>query len=202
MEKNKGVWQGNKAKHLSKNPAVSSLDNKLKRDIIKILNKVKKGNILDVGCGEGFITSNIARAFPETKITAIDPEEQYIKYAKKFNSLPNIKFETGDLDSFNSKDRFDLVISTEVLEHLDKPFETLKKMISFSGKYVLFTVPNEPFFRIGNFLSLKYVRRFGNTPGHLNNWTKKKLAGFVSKTGLRFKIKTSSFWNIVLIEVD
>lgn len=196
--KNK-VWQGNKEKHLSKNPIVRFVDNKLKKEIIKIIKNKEVKTMLDVGCGEGFITTKIAEAFPEIKIIAIDPEKQYIDYAKKFNSLPNIKFKKDKLE--NIKEKFDLVISTEVLEHLENPYEMLATMIKLSKKYVLFSVPNEPFFRLGNLLSLKYVSRFGNTPGHINNWTKNRLRKFVFKTGLKYKIKTSSFWNIVLINV-
>ena len=195
----KKVWQGNKEKHLSKNPLVRFLDKKLKKDIISEITKLKIKSMLDVGCGEGFITKEIAKNFLNIETHAIDPEKQYIEYAKKFNSLPNITYQQATLDTYHSKKEFDLILMTEVLEHLQNPRDYLMKAIAQSSKYILFTVPNEPFFRIGNFFSLKYIKDFGNTPGHIHNWTKHKLKKFLLKLNLKFKIKTSTFWNIIVI---
>ena len=201
MKKKSEVWQGNKQKYLSNKPLMRFLNNKLKRDIILTLKNLNLNikNILDIGCGEGFITSEVAKNFPKTKITAIDPKEQYLNYAKKFNNLPNIRYEKKDL-SYKFNRKFDLVIITEVLEHLPNPEESLKKTKRLSKKFILITVPNEPFFRIGNLLALKYAKRLGNTPGHLHNWSKNQLYKILTKLNFTFKIKTSTFWNIAIIK--
>ena len=197
----KEVWQVNKEKHLSKNPLVKHANRKLKKDILKVLKNLEVKTILDIGCGEGFITREIGKKFPKVKIVAVDPQKKYIKYAKKFHKLKNISFKEGDLDSNSLKKKFDLVILTEVLEHLQNPRQALKKIRKLSNKYILLTVPNEPFFRLGNLFALKYVKDLGNSPGHLHNWTKNQLSKFPRELGLNFKIKTSSFWNILLIKI-
>jgi len=195
------IWKGNEKKHLSKNFLIKFLNNKLKEDIIKTINNIDDiKNVLDIGCGEGFITIEISKNFPDLKILAIDYEKKYIDYAKNFNKNKNIEYIKKDLFSINKKT--DLVILTEVLEHLENPIDALNKLKKLSNKFILITIPNEPFFRLGNLSRLKYVKRLGSTPGHLHTWTKKQISILLKKLNFNFKIKTSTFWNIILIRID
>lgn len=77
---------------------------------------------------------------------------------------------------------FGIVICTEVLEHLKYPEMALKELNRCvgGGGYLLLTVPNEPWFCLGNLMALKNVSRFGNPIDHINHWT---FRGFQKFTG-------------------
>ena len=88
----------------------------------------------------------------------------------------------GDLYAMPFADgAFDLVISTEVVEHLDAPERALREMARVSGGHLLLTVPHEPFFRAGNLARGRYVARLGSTPGHQSTWGRRGLTRLVER---------------------
>ena len=91
-----------------------------------------------------------------------------------------------------------MTVVLEVLEHLEDPDSALKELSRVSSKYCLVSVPQEPLWRILNICRLKYLSNFGNTPGHLNHWSKNQFVEFVGKYFKVKKIKLSLPWIIVL----
>jgi len=174
----------------------------LKDERYKIVKEHCRGRLLDIGCGEGFVTIEVAKKI-KAKIVGIDKEKDAIKFAISNNKLENMEYSTGDifkLDYFKDNS-FDLVMSLEVLEHLENYEKAIEIMSKLSKKYLLLSVPNEPWFRMANVLRLKYLKRFGNTPGHVNNWTRKEFRALCMKYGKIIKFKTSGVWNIVLLKI-
>jgi ubiquinone/menaquinone biosynthesis C-methylase UbiE len=93
---------------------------------------------------------------------------------------------------------FDLILCTEVLEHVRQPDLLLAELQRLARKYVLLSAPNEPFFRAANFLRGKHWKRLGNDPEHLFNWTARQ---FLSLVRDRFEIVEVSHpfpWTMVL----
>jgi ubiquinone/menaquinone biosynthesis C-methylase UbiE len=94
---------------------------------------------------------------------------------------PGVSFQFGDVLDLPFPDRsFDLVVCTEVLEHVEDPAAALRELRRVARRAVLVTVPHEPFFRAGNLLRGRHVRRLGSTPGHRHTWTRRefhRLAG-------------------------
>lgn len=80
---------------------------------------------------------------------------------------------------------FDLVICTEVLEHLETPSLAIEEVKRVSRRNILISVPNEPFFMLGNFLRGKNMGKLGNDPEHINHWTVFSFASFLKKQGLK-----------------
>lgn len=85
-------------------------------------NVAKRETILDVGCGNGFSTLQIAKKFPEAMITGIDYSEAMIAEANK-KIVPNVEFFVGNvLTASHHKElkgqRFDIVLSTRCLINL------------------------------------------------------------------------------------
>ena len=202
MENCKVVWEGNKEKHLSKNPLLRFLMRKFNQDVANLVVPHNPHVILDVGCGEGFTTRAVADSLPRTRITAIDAEKSYLEYAKVNSPRPNITYAQGDVFALKIPDNhpYDLVMANELLEHLEDFAQALDRLTRLSKRFVLVSVPNEPWFRIANFLRGKYVQNFGNTPGHINHWTRGELRRLVSGYGTVMSLKRSTFWNIVLFE--
>ena len=127
--------------------------------------------ILDFGCGEGFFLKAMKdRGLSEKKILGVDNREDAIERA--ITLIPEYDFRYLDLFQIKPNDfQFDLVIAIEVLEHLYKPETFLKHLTALSSKYVLFTVPFEPWFRIINLLRGRDILRLGNHPEHINHWS-------------------------------
>ncbi|MFH1065924.1 MAG: class I SAM-dependent methyltransferase [Nanoarchaeota archaeon] len=188
-------------KHLSKNPIMKFVLNKFKKDIIETASMAFPKNILDIGCGNGFITKEIAKAFPNTRITAVDIEQEKINYAKKHNNTSNVKYAKGDIFHLPfKKSSFDLVICNEVLEHLVDYKKAVNALAGLSSRYILVSVPNEPLFRIATFMRGKHLNTMGNMPGHLNNWGKNRFVSLLKPYGRIIKLKTSNVWTIILLE--
>src|SRR4030065_660295 len=68
----------------------------------------------------------------------------------------------------------------EVREHLDQPLDALRELNRVSRKYVLLSVPYEPWFRLGNLARGRHLSRFGNHPEHVNLWSRSGFSRFVA----------------------
>ncbi len=76
-----------------------------------------------------------------------------------------------------------MVVTSEVLEHMEDPERALGQLLGVCGGYLLVTVPNEPIWRILNMARGKYWRRLGNTPGHVQHWNKRTLRKLILEKG-------------------
>ena len=198
MKVNNNIWQGNKDKHTSINPLIKVLMNKYYSDLLKLVKSVNPKKILDAGCGEGFIADKMKNMMPQAIIEGVDIEDSYLEYGK--SHFKKLILKKGSLYDIPSEDNtFDLVTCNEVLEHLEYPEKVVKEIVRVSSNYVIISVPNEPYWRIANVLRLKYLRDLGNSPGHLNNWTKHKIVIFLTRYGKIEKVKNSTLWTFVLL---
>jgi 2-polyprenyl-3-methyl-5-hydroxy-6-metoxy-1,4-benzoquinol methylase len=110
---------------------------------IKKILKLCKGNYaLDLGCGVGLITKELSKVF--RKVVAIDGSVKKIKIAKKFIKKPNVIFYNQMFNSFNPKEKFDTIVMSNILEHVDNPILLLKKSRNWlnSDGIIIATVPN------------------------------------------------------------
>lgn len=187
-------------KYESKNPIVKILMSKFFEDLNFCLDSVEVDNILDVGCGEGYITKHIKEYKKGINIEGIDYYDDVIEIARK--NYPEIKFLQGSIYNLPYSDStFCLLLSTEVLEHLDNPEKAINEIKRVSKKYCIITVPNEPYFRIANICRLKHLSSLGNTPGHIQNWTKKDFKELLEKHFKDVSIKISTLWQIALCKL-
>lgn len=199
---------GNEKKYLSKNVLKQFMVKRFLDKMLKVTEACRGHNeeltVLDVGCGEGFVANFLYDKIKGLKITAVDYFDEAVNKAKLDNKR-NISFEKGDIYHLNyGKNAFDLVMATEVLEHLDKPNEALKELMRTAQKYVVVSVPNEPFFCLGNLLSGKNIKRFGNPIDHINHWTSAGFEKFIKKNlgEVKFKKYNLFVWTLVVIEKD
>jgi len=75
--------------------------------------------IIDIGCGDGVLTSRLTRQFRNSKVIGFDFDETAIRLANeetKKLSLPNLSFIYGD--AFDHVKKTDLITATDVIEHL------------------------------------------------------------------------------------
>lgn len=92
--------------------------------ILKLLEKKKGLNILDLACGEGYgseILSNIV----DSKVTGVDISHEAICHAIKKYKKNNLEYFKGDAQNFGENDIYDVVISFETIEHVSSYNEVI-----------------------------------------------------------------------------
>lgn len=137
-------------------------------------------SILDFGCGEAFFWEEVKSRISITKdLIGIDLRAEAL--AKARHSHPEFIFFQQDILSWEAERKFDLVIASQVLEHLVEPDRFLHRLCEVSRRYLLLTVPWEPLFRLCNLARGRDLVRLGNHPEHINHWGQRSFETFVSK---------------------
>lgn len=126
----------------------------LRRRARWILGKIKTKNpksILDVGCGDGFYLHLLCALFPKANIIGIDKDKNALRSASINLKDKNLKLKHGDIYNLNfANNSFDIVLASEILEHLIDDFKGLKEIhrVLRPGGLLLTSVPhaNYPIF--------------------------------------------------------
>lgn len=154
------------------------------RIILDVVNKyIKiKDSILDIGCGAGSVALYLASK--GYRVHGIDISikaiQACIESARLLN-LKNVSFEPIDFTKKLPNKKFNLIICTEVLEHLEDDRRVLSKIFSIlkSGGIAIISTPskNAPLFRIG------YARKFDEKVGHLRRYSMDELVSKCKEQG-------------------
>ncbi|KAJ7292686.1 UbiE family methyltransferase [Mycena rebaudengoi] len=90
-------------------------------------------HILDVGCGPGTITADLAKRVPDGHVTGIDAAKEILQQARDTavaKGVDNITFTVGDVLALDyPDDSFDVVHAHQVLQHVSNPVAALREMI-------------------------------------------------------------------------
>lgn len=188
----------NYLKHQNTNPIQKLLIDNFYHKFFELLKPLRASSILDVGSGEGFTLRKLEEKGIGEKLEGVDYSDDAIELAKKV--YPTLTIKKGDIYNLPYKDdSFDVLLCTEVLEHLKDPEKAIKELRRVSKKHIIFSVPNEPFFIIANLLRGKYLRRLGNHPEHINHWNYRGFEKFLKKNGLQIQKSRHPFaWTMVL----
>ncbi len=150
---------------------------------------------MDVGCGEG-VTTALLRDCGLPQIRGVDFSAGILNVARGRN--PMIPFERQSIYELGEAQRSDFVSACEVLEHLERPDEGLDALARVCGRHCLLSVPDEPLFRGLNFCAGKYWSRWGNSPGHLNQWSSGAFRRFVERRFRIVEVRRPLPWTIIL----
>jgi ubiquinone/menaquinone biosynthesis C-methylase UbiE len=167
--------------------------------VLKILAPLPVRTVLDVGCGEGFLMKTLEQHYPHLVMSGVDICEEALSYTRHINR--KAYFVVGDVYSIPMKTHsYDLVLCTEVIEHLSKPLEALQEIKRISKRYCLLSVPNEPFFRGLSLLKGNYIRRLGKHPEHIHTFSSTQFLQLLDGFMVR-ELKKPFPWTVVLCEV-
>jgi ubiquinone/menaquinone biosynthesis C-methylase UbiE len=189
-------------KYESSNPVVRRLLNRFLRHVEEAAMRLHPASVLDVGCGEGVVTERLAQRLAPATVLGVDADEGHLKEEWQARTAPNLPFATGSAyDLPFADDSFDLVCCMEVLEHLERPRDALAEMSRVASRALLLSVPNEPSWRISHLLAGRDIASLGNTPGHINHWSKRAFAELVSDYGRPEKTTGVFPWTLVVAGV-
>jgi 2-polyprenyl-3-methyl-5-hydroxy-6-metoxy-1,4-benzoquinol methylase len=134
-------------------------------------------DLLDVGCGTGHLLTELRRWSKPRSMTGCDFSEQATRFSREH--FPGCRFFTHDIYE-PLLESFDVVLCTEVLEHLEQPFVAIRNLLNATrprGALVL-TVPNG---------------RMDTANEHLNFWSPESWKVFLERECARCVVKTSTF---------
>jgi ubiquinone/menaquinone biosynthesis C-methylase UbiE len=97
--------------------------------------------------------------------------------------------------------QFDLVAAIEALEHIPDPERTIAEMARVANGYLLVSVPREPLWRVLNVARGAYLRQLGNTPGHVNHFSKGSFLRLLERYGEVMQARSPFPWTMLLVRV-
>jgi ubiquinone/menaquinone biosynthesis C-methylase UbiE len=199
------LFDYNRLEYANSNGAVAYLIRNFYKQLHQIIKPelTRINTVLEIGCGCGEsslrIQSILNKQNHKIDFEASDYDtrfvEQLIKRKYPFSVIQESVYEMKRRDN-----EFDLVFFLEVLEHLEEPEQAIKELFRVSKKHVLISVPNEPIWRLANMARGKYLKDFGNTPGHLNHYNSNQLIKLVKSWGKPVRRASPFPWTMVLFE--
>jgi 2-polyprenyl-3-methyl-5-hydroxy-6-metoxy-1,4-benzoquinol methylase len=198
-----GVVTGNTYdKYGSSNPLVRRLMAGFERDLDELLTRADPGSLLDVGCGEGVLVERWARRLQGRRVVGIDLEEDSIQAGWAQRQAPNLEYRVQRAEDLPFADgEFALASAIEVLEHVPDPGHTLAEMARCAQRHLLVSVPREPLWRALNMARGAYWRELGNTPGHLNHWSRRSFTALLSRYGTVAEVRSPFPWTMLLVRL-
>jgi 2-polyprenyl-3-methyl-5-hydroxy-6-metoxy-1,4-benzoquinol methylase len=199
-----GVVTGNTYdKYGSTNPVVRRLMANFERTLDELFEAADPQSILDVGCGEGVLVHKWAKRIEPRRVVGIDLEEPSIQAGWAERQAPNLDYRIVEATQLPFADgEFDVATAIEVLEHVPDPAATVAEMARVAQRWLLVSVPREPLWRGLNLARGAYVKQLGNTPGHVNHWSKRSFVKLLSQHGSVVQARSPFPWTMLLVRLD
>jgi ubiquinone/menaquinone biosynthesis C-methylase UbiE len=186
-------------KYRSRNPIARALTQGFLDAVTELYSKVGPKTVLEVGCGEGQLAAHLWMNGPRPeRFLATDLSTERIEA----EPMPaGIEWEEASIYTLPYEDAsFELVICCEVLEHLEDPEAGLREVTRVAERAVLLSTPWEPMWRALNVARLKYLRHLGNTPGHLQHFSRDQLRTLAERRLRITDMRTPLPWTVLLGE--
>ncbi len=166
--------------------------------VTELYSRVAPGSVLEVGCGEGRLAAHLLAhagtprpgrfVISDRDLGALDPElDPHLEPCE--TPIEELPFEDAS---------FDLVLCCEVLEHLLDPERGLAEVARVARRAVIVSTPREPLWRALNLARGAYVRQLGNTPGHVQHFSRRGLERLVGRRLHILERRTPVPWTVVL----
>jgi len=198
-----GIVTGNTYdKYGSSNPLVKRLMAGFESALDELFDRAAPASVLDVGCGEGVLVHRWAQRRGGARMVGIDLEEESIQAGWEQHTAPNLEYRVMPAENlpFESGE-FELASAIEVLEHVPDPEHTIAEMARCASAYLLVSVPREPLWRMLNMARGAYWSDLGNTPGHLNHWSKRSFVRTLSAHGEVLEVRSPFPWTMLLVRL-
>ncbi len=189
-------------KYGSANPVVRRLMAGFERTLEELFRRAEPRSLLDVGCGEGVLTHRWAQQLGERRVVGIDLEDPALEAEQAKRRAPNLEYRVMKAENLPFADgEFDMASAIEVLEHVPDPVHSVEEMARVARRWLLVSVPREPLWRALNMARGAYLKDLGNTPGHLNHWSKRSFVALLSRHGEVVEARSPFPWTMLLVRV-
>jgi 2-polyprenyl-3-methyl-5-hydroxy-6-metoxy-1,4-benzoquinol methylase len=189
-------------KYGSGNPLVRRMMANFERTLDELLERAEPASLLDVGCGEGVLVHRWAERLAGRRIVGIDLEEESIQAGWAAHTAPNLEYRVMAAEDLPfAENEFDMATAIEVLEHVPDPERTLAEMSRCAQRHLLVSVPREPLWRMLNMARGSYISALGNTPGHLNHWSRGSFVRLLARHGEVVEIRSPFPWTMLLVRL-
>jgi ubiquinone/menaquinone biosynthesis C-methylase UbiE len=188
-------------KYGSTNPVVKRLMAGFEGTLEELFTKAAPSSLLDVGCGEGVLTHQWAGRI-SGRVVGIDLDDPalHAEWAKR--QAPNLEYMVMKAENLPfAGDEFDTAAAIEVLEHVPEPEHTVAEMARVAKRSLIVSVPREPLWRGLNMARGAYWKDLGNTPGHLNHWSKRSFVRLLSRYGTVTEARSPFPWTMLLVRL-
>ena len=190
-------------KYGSTNPVVRRLMAGFEGTLEELFTQADPQSLLDVGCGEGVLTHQWAeRLGDERRVVGIDLDDPalHAQWAKR--TAPNLEYRVMKAENLPFADgEFDAATAIEVLEHVPDAEHTVAEMARVAKRWLLVSVPREPLWRGLNMARGAYWKDLGNTPGHVNHWSKRSFVALLSRHGEVVQARSPFPWTMLLVRL-
>jgi SAM-dependent methyltransferase len=185
-------------KYRARHPLARLLMRRFLRAVGNLYLEARPGKLLEVGCGEGDLLAHLVALRP-VECVGTDVSERILEEARRRH--PALRFERHDAAALGFPDSsFDLVVACELLEHLEEPRRALSEIARVARGPVILSVPREPLWRALNLCRGAYLRRWGNTPGHVQHWGRRGFVRLVSGHLQVSRVLSVLPWTVVLAQ--
>jgi SAM-dependent methyltransferase len=153
----------------------------------------------EVGCGEGELAMRLAGR--GLRVRGTDVSSEVIEEARRRAQAAGleIEFQAAPVQELRpDRDAAELIVCCEVLEHLQDPDGALEVIASLARPWAIVSVPREPLWRALNMARLAYLSDLGNTPGHLNHWSRGAFVRFLERRLEVVAVHTPLPWTMAL----
>ena len=189
-------------KYGSTNPVVRRLMGRFHSDLDELWARAEPRSVLDVGCGEGVLTYEWAERLGDRRIVGIDLDDPKLAAEWQTRRRENLEYRVEEATSLSfADDEFDVAAAIEVLEHVPDPEATVAEMARVAERWLLVSVPREPLWRGLNMARGAYWGSLGNTPGHVNHWSKRSFARMLSRHGTVEEARSPFPWTMLLVRL-
>jgi 2-polyprenyl-3-methyl-5-hydroxy-6-metoxy-1,4-benzoquinol methylase len=189
-------------KYGSANPVVRRLMAGFERNLDELFAAAAPHSLLDVGCGEGVLTHKWAARIAPGRVVGLDLEDATIQAEWEQRRADNLSYRVMKAENLPFADgEFELAAAIEVLEHVPDPEHTVSEMTRVASGHLLVSVPREPLWRALNMVRGAYLKDFGNTPGHVNHWSKRAFVRLLSQHGDVIEARSPFPWTMLLVRL-
>ena len=197
-----GIVTGNTYdKYGSKNPVVRRMMAGFTGTLDELFDQAAPTTLLDVGCGEGVLVHEWAQKI-DGRVVGLDLDDPLLHAQWETRQAPNLEYRVMKAENLPfADDEFDMATAIEVLEHVPEPEVTLAEMARCAERHLLVSVPREPLWRALNMARGSYLKQLGNSPGHLNHWSKRSFVSLLSAYGDVVEARSPFPWTMLLVRL-
>lgn len=142
----------------------------VRRIIMKLARDLRFSSVMDVGCGQGSLLMELMKEFPHIEPHGTDISSAAVELARR--KVPGGEFHVLDLVNEHVDRKYDLVICSEVVEHIEDDVSAMRNLHAMTGGHLIISTVQGR------------MRRFeAGAVGHVRNYAKGELADKLAQVG-------------------